>query len=1249
MNRSILCAAFLSGVLSAAGSEIITSPDGNVSAEILLNGTRLSYLVKLNGNPVMETSPLGFTLGGSDRGANVTMGAATEVTMDETFPSRHGVHAEVRNHYNGKRIPVTDTVGGISYVLNVRVFDSGIGFRYELTYPGAKSVTAESTGFAFPNATQIFSQGGKDVYENIHATSQFARISNGTIMGPPVVARLSDRSAYVALTESGPGAGFGAPYLTKVPGGSGSMFQVTYQRNADNTFGATSNDPIFTPWNVVIVGTGLNDLVNSDIVESLAPAPDPSIYPDGAATEWAKPGFSTWDWMSRFPGGITAPNAKLNSLWASQLGWEYNTIDEGWGNWNGGNPWPEVKEVTDYAGPLGVKTLLWTRSADLASQAQRTAFFTKLRDNGVSGFKADFFDFNSVSPAAKERVQLVESILKEAAAFQLVVNLHGAAKPMGQFRTFPNLLNIEAVYGKESFPNAATTSYLPFTRLLAGPADYTPLGLQGDLQGTQTKAFEIATIASMAGPLITIAERPDRVAQNGFAAVIKGIPNYWDETRILGGSEIGLTSAMARRSGDVWYLAIMNAGAAKTWPIALDFLAPGVTYQAEIVGDAATEIDYDTVTSGMTLNAVTARSGGYVARFSIPSAERVEQLPFSTSFNTGRGSVYAEDGVVISSEPWASTLLEDRLPGLLWDISGTGGLLVPEFDFSDPYDGGSSLKVSGALTASNDLKLYDTSLPVSAATKLSLSFNRGAAVASGLQVGLAFTDAPDSPVFLDAGTAGTAGWITREIGLDAFAGRTIGSISLRFSSDTPVADYSVKIGRLSIHETPLSTISPPTALHVEDLEFSSLDSFNALLEWDASPGDVAYYSVYQIDPSNGERRWMGVTSETSFTLTGATRIGGETAAVFQIQAVGVNGLASVSEEIAIPLPERPSLSNPLSGIVIGTAGSFQNSGNTRDKVFDGDVTTFFDSPNGDGSWAGIDLGAGVTSKVTALRFYPRNTWSGRMVGGMFQGANQADFSDAVTLHTISVTPTEGIYTLVPITGAGSFRYLRYLSPNGGWGNVAEVKFFGPGAPDAPSIEKADRSGASAILDWAPVASAGGYKVKRSTVAGGSYEVVAADLTEPGFSDEGLLPGNRYFYVISAVSTDGLESPDSAEVEAVDGFLTWASVGGLPEGAGFYEDSDGDGIMNGLEYAVPAGLVISPQGLPEVGLFVEVRDDAFLSVALFHSPDLVTWSEITADPATDQTGVAAGFLRLSFSDEAEGDFQNRGFYRLQVSR
>ncbi len=131
----------------------------------------------------------------------------------------------------------------------------------------------------------------------------------------------------------------------------------------------------------------------------------------------------------------------------------------------------------------------------------------------------------------------------------------------------------------------------------------------------------------------------------------------------------------------------------------------------------------------------------------------------------------------------------------------------------------------------------------------------------------------------------------------------------------------------------------------------------------------------------------------------------------------------------------------LAGTVIGTAGSFNNSGTTRDKAFDNDLTTFFDGPSANDNWAGLDLG--TARWVRTIKFSPRTGYASRMVGGILQGSNDPTFaSGVVNLATISSAPPTGTYTTVNVNAGGqNFRYVRYLSPAGSFGDVAEIKFY----------------------------------------------------------------------------------------------------------------------------------------------------------------------------------------------------------------
>jgi len=137
--------------------------------------------------------------------------------------------------------------------------------------------------------------------------------------------------------------------------------------------------------------------------------------------------------------------------------------------------------------------------------------------------------------------------------------------------------------------------------------------------------------------------------------------------------------------------------------------------------------------------------------------------------------------------------------------------------------------------------------------------------------------------------------------------------------------------------------------------------------------------------------------------------------------------------------------NQLGGTIIGTPGSYNNFGDVKEHAMDWDLTTFFDTPSSTGGsncWVGLDFGSGISNVITQINYAPRSNIPARMVGGFFQGANDPGFTNAVTLFTVAAQPTAGVLTAQAISNTNAFRYVRYLSPVAGWGNVAEVEFYG---------------------------------------------------------------------------------------------------------------------------------------------------------------------------------------------------------------
>jgi hypothetical protein len=226
----------------------------------------------------------------------------------------------------------------------------------------------------------------------------------------------------------------------------------------------------------------------------------------------------------------------------------------------------------------------------------------------------------------------------------------------------------------------------------------------------------------------------------------------------------------------------------------------------------------------------------------------------------------------------------------------------------------------------------------------------------------------------------------------------------------------------------------------------------------------------------------------------------------------------------------------LSGTILGSSGSWNNEGLTKEHVFDDSLGTFFDAATGNGQWAGLDLG--VSNVISQVKYCPRAGFGGRMVGGQFQGANVPDFSSAVvTLFTISSSPPNNTLTTQTFSSPGAFRYVRYLSPNGGSCNVAEVQFFGapavPTPPPAPLNVQASAGNWEVSLTWTVPDTTISFNLKRATISGGPYSMIATGLTTTGYLDIELSNSVTYFYVVSAVNAAG-EGSSSAEVSATTG-------------------------------------------------------------------------------------------------------------------
>jgi len=600
----------------------VASPDGNVKLAVLPNAERLSFTVTLGDTKVLEPSTIVMNVDGYDLSAGVVFGKVERYEVDEIYPC-YGARSTAVNRCNGARISLQNDLSFIDYVLEVRIFDDGAAFRHII--PGGKDtsrVPDEYTSFVIPAGSTVWYHDLGGHYEAAYKKNDISDVGPGQWAGPPLTFRLPDNAGYGSITEAdlvnysgmaleadgrrGWITGLGHRQPLNYP------YELRYGRDEAKRLGkpAAITGMITTPWRVVMAGRDLNTLVNSTIVPNLCPPADSKYFPDGIRTAWIKPGRAVWRYLDG--GDRSFEGMKKFSRMAGQLGFEYHVIEGFWSRWSD----EQIKEIAEYSKQQGIGLWFWRHTNQLNTPEEREEFFKRLHNFGVAGAKLDFLDHE-----AKEVIDLYEALLEKSAEYHVLVNFHGSNKPTGRARTWPNELVREAVRGMESSSlkeRARHETILPFTRYLAGHADYTSMHFSERRQDT-TWTHQIASLAVFASPLLTVVAHPQKILDHPAVDVIKSIPAVWDETIVLPDSEIGELAVFSRRKGEMWFLAVMCGPEAESIKVPLSFLGDG-RYKGSLVrddkeNDAAVVLEDRNVRRTDTLTIEMTNGGGFVGRF----------------------------------------------------------------------------------------------------------------------------------------------------------------------------------------------------------------------------------------------------------------------------------------------------------------------------------------------------------------------------------------------------------------------------------------------------------------------------------------------------------------------------------------------------------------------------------------------------------------------------------------------------------
>jgi len=467
-----------------------------------------------------------------------------------------GVHNSASVHWNEYHI-------GFKHgeEIELRLFENGLAYRYKVDQFDSHHVVDEKSSWTIPAETKVWfferenhwklkSYAGEWMSADIGKLAAVSK--NGPIQGKPLIFEF--KNGKVGFLSEAALYNFSGLRFHAI--GSGRL-RANFSEGAA---GFSVSGKVKTPWRVFSVFDDLNDVINQDIVLSLNPQPDSSIFKE---LDWIKPGKSVWRWWSK---GTGSPSQEMEMIdYAKELGFEYTLIDAGWEQWP--DKWEKLRKVCAYAKSKDVGVWVWKHSNELNIPEDDFSslkhFLDSISNAGVSGIKVDFMNGET-----KSLIDFDVEVLKQAAYRKLMVNFHGCQASTGEARTYPNELTREGIRGaelnlmSEGPVPASHNSALPFTRFIVGHADYTPLVFSSP--GSTTWAHQLATLVAFTSPLQVIAENPKELVENPTLVkalpFIKEVPAVWDETIVLPESKIGEIAAIARRSGQDWYIGILNGG-----------------------------------------------------------------------------------------------------------------------------------------------------------------------------------------------------------------------------------------------------------------------------------------------------------------------------------------------------------------------------------------------------------------------------------------------------------------------------------------------------------------------------------------------------------------------------------------------------------------------------------------------------------------------------------------------------------------
>jgi alpha-glucosidase len=589
----------------AFAQSTISSPDGLIKLTIS-GGQRLTYEVTYRGKPVIARSAMGLDIQGqAPLGPNMTLGDSTAGEISETYSVPAGKASSIRNECNTLSVPARD--GNRTLTIEARAYNDGVAFRYQLGGSGEVKITNERTQFVMGRegtAYPLILRNYRTSWEDNYHTVPISGAQPEWLVAMPLLMELPG-TAYVAITEAHI-ENYAGMYLKHDDRAPLAWNARLSPRIDDSDVSVIATGPVVTPWRMILIGSEPGRLIESNTIMNLNP---PSAIAD---TGWIKPGKASWDWWSgpyaegvNFRPGKNTETIKYYVDFSSRTGFEYFMLDAGWAVVTGGGPSDSGVDLTKvrpqidmpavlaYAKSKNVRLWLWAHWTDVNKQME--AAFPLYEQWGIAGVKIDFMDRDD-----QQMVDFYRRTAKLAAQHHLMVDFHGAYKPDGLERTWPNVLTREGVLGLEynKWSGRVTPEHnvmLAFTRLIAGPMDYTPGGFlnvtREEFQPRNihpmvmgTRAHQTALFVVYLSPFEMVSDYPDAYSGQKELKFLSAVPATWDEMRVITG-KVGEYISVARRKGNEWFIGSIAGKNGVELDLPLEFLGTG-DYTAEIYADA---------------------------------------------------------------------------------------------------------------------------------------------------------------------------------------------------------------------------------------------------------------------------------------------------------------------------------------------------------------------------------------------------------------------------------------------------------------------------------------------------------------------------------------------------------------------------------------------------------------------------------------------------------------------------------------